>query len=149
MNQFSESTSVSDIPLKILQMGPEIPDFISQESGCGLCVRHLYVQRWVEGENAPCTSGRPGSCGFDGSEKAAMIRLRFSNAMPLALAFLKEITRASILVLNRSIGTASSCWDCNLVAETFPREEVEETEWRAESWGRVSKSISFSLSPIP
>jgi len=65
-----------------------------------------------------------------------MIRLRFSNAMPLALAFFKEITRASILVLNRSIGVASSCCCCNLVAETFPRfprEEVDATEWRAES----------------
>jgi hypothetical protein len=65
-----------------------------------------------------------------------MIRLRFSNAMPLALAFFKEITRASILVLNRSIGIASSCCCCNLVAETsswFPREEGEATEWKAES----------------
>jgi hypothetical protein len=69
--------------------------------GLGICMFSVGF----EGGNAPCTSGRPGSCGFDGSEKAATIRLRFSNAMPLALAFFKEITRASILVLNRSIGT--------------------------------------------
>ena len=60
-----------------------------------------------------------------------MIRLRFSNAIPLALAFLREITRASILDLNRSMGIASSCCCCNFSAETFPqspREEVEATE---------------------
>jgi hypothetical protein len=76
-----------------------------------------------------------------------MIRLRFSNAMPLALAFFREITRASILVLNRSIGIASSCCCCISVAETYPPDlrgrMGRQRNGRAESWGRVSKSNSF------
>ena len=103
VDQLGQSASVPDIPLEFLQMVPEISNFVSQEGGYGLRTFRCFGAGF-EAENAPCTSGRPGSCGFDGSEKAAMIRLRFSNAMPSALAFFKEITRASILVLNRSIG---------------------------------------------
>ena len=41
MDQFGEPPPVSNIPLEVLQMVPEISDFIRQESGYGLWIRHL------------------------------------------------------------------------------------------------------------
>lgn len=47
MDQLGESTPISDVPFEILQVIPEVSNFISQESGCALVVGCLYVQIFV------------------------------------------------------------------------------------------------------